>query len=248
MKLNITIGGESYYADLSSPLDISIPLRGDASNPIAWNLDSPKMDPVKLGDWIGKVSKGASVNFNTITFNPHAHGTHTECLGHISADFNSVNDALKRFFFNAVLITVDPKRMGKDLVITKDLIAEHSWKNHIDALVIRTLPNNKDKMNQKYVNYNWPYIDEKAAVYIRDHGIEHLMIDTPSVDKEDDGGKLLAHKAFWNYPEAPRHHSTITEMIYVTDDVKDGEYLLSLQLAPFHNDAAPSRPVLYELK
>jgi hypothetical protein len=33
----------------------------------------------------------------------------------------------------------------------------------------------------------------------------------------------------------------------VPREVRDGEYLLELQLANFTNDAAPSRPVLYAL-
>ncbi len=70
----------------------------------------------------------------------------------------------------------------------------------------------------------------------------------PSVDKEKDDGALLAHKAFWNYPEKPRLNATITELIYVRNKVKDGSYILNLQVANFNNDAAPSRPVLYEIE
>jgi len=247
VKLNITIYETNYMVDLSSPIDLSIPLRADARNPLAWNLEPPQIDPVQMGDWVGKVSEGASVNFNTITFNPHAHGTHTECLGHISSEFNSVNEALKMYFFTASVITVTPKLIGNDHVITKDIIEDQLSGRVSEALIIRTLPNGISKRSMNHNKTNWPYIDKEAALFIRDKGIDHLLIDTPSVDKEDDGGQLQAHKAFWNYPEDPRHHATITELIYVPEHVKDGEYLLSLQIAPFHNDASPSRPVLYEL-
>ncbi len=77
--------------------------------------------------------------------------------------------------------------------------------------------------------------------------MKHLLIDLPSVDKERDEGKLLAHKAFWNYPENPREDCTITELIYVPDSINDGRYLLNLQIASFHNDASPSKPVLYKI-
>ncbi|MGB5431026.1 MAG: cyclase family protein, partial [Eudoraea sp.] len=70
-----------YQIDLSKPLDISIPLRGNESNVRAWNLNAPVIEPHREGDFIGKVSEGASTNFNDISFNPHAHGTHTECIG-----------------------------------------------------------------------------------------------------------------------------------------------------------------------
>jgi kynurenine formamidase len=39
---------------------------------------------------------------------------------------------------------------------------------------------------------------EDAALFLHESGIKHLLIDLPSVDKEKDEGKLLAHKAFWN--------------------------------------------------
>ena len=71
------------------------------------------------------------------------------------------------------------------------------------------------------------------------------------MDKEKDDGRLLAHKAFWNVKnvtelnEDARLQATITEMIYVADEIKDGSYLLNLQIASFENDASPSKPVLY---
>ena len=50
---------------------------------------------------------------------------------------------------------------------------------------------------------------------------------------------------FWKVPENPQLDKTITELIYVEDSIKDGTYILNLQVAPFENDAAPSRPVLF---
>jgi len=227
MLATININNSRLTVDFSKPLDISIVMSDSSQNPLAWYLEKPQIYPVQLGDWVGRVSQGAAVNFNSISFNPHAHGTHTECLGHITKAFYSVNDALKSFFFMAEVITISPV-----------LIA---------AVVIRTLPNTISKISQKYTNTNWPYLDHKAAEFLRDLGVEHLLIDLPSVDKEKDNGALLAHKAFWNIPEAPRENATITEFIYVKDTIKDGPYVLNLQVAPFKNDASPSRPVLYEI-
>lgn len=75
----------------------------------------------------------------------------------------------------------------------------------------------------------------------------------PSVDKEHDEGKLLAHKAFWNVKDTlnlnsdARLSATITEMIYVPDEIEDGNYILNLQIASFENDASPSKPILYKI-
>ncbi len=256
MKLNTN----HFTIDLSKPIDISIPLTNSDQNPIAWYIEKPQIEPVRFGEWIGKVSEGSSTNFNNIFFNPHGHGTHTECLGHITREFYSINQCLKTFFFEALLISVEPEQVNEDLIITKEQIhqqlvnsAKAKSTDQLQALIIRTLPNLESKKHKNYSHTNPPYLAEDAAIYIREIGIEHLLIDLPSVDREEDEGKLLAHKAFWNLKDVnqpnddARLHCTITEMIYVDDPVKDGNYLLNLQIASFENDASPSKPILYEL-
>lgn len=247
MKCKIEIQNTIVEVDLSQPIDISIPLQPTPENPLAWYQDTPVVEPVRMGDWVGKVSEGGSVNFNNVFFNPHAHGTHTESYGHISKEFYSVNEALKTFFFMAELITVTPETVGEDQIISKESIEKALNGKTADAIVIRTLPNLIDKKSKHWSNTNWPYLHEDAARFIRESGFKHLLIDLPSVDREYDEGKLLAHKAFWDYPNNPQRHSTITEMVYIPDTITDGTYLLNLQMASFHNDASPSKPVLYEL-
>lgn len=241
--------------DLSKPIDISIPLSNDEKNPIAWYQGIPEIEPVQMDDWIGKVSEGkSSTNFNNIFFNPHAHGTHTECLGHITRDFYSINQCLKQFFFLTEVISVQPEKIGEDSVITKDQIEKALKGNSPEAIVIRTLPNSENKKHLKYSNTNPPYLAEEAAIFIREKGIQHLLIDLPSVDKEHDEGKLVAHKAFWNVKDIytlnddARMNCTITELIYIDNNIEDGKYLLNLQFASFENDASPSKPVLYSLE
>lgn len=248
MNTTIKIGGKLYTINVSNPIDISITLTASEKNPEAWYLSPLTIKPVVIDDWVGSVKEGASVNFNTITFNPHAHGTHTECVGHISKEFFSISKILNRFFFVAELISVAPELKGEDEVISEKQIKTLLKNKKPEALIIRTLPNTKDKKQRKYSHTNWPYLDHKAAQFLREIGVEHLLIDLPSVDKEKDDGELLAHKAFWNYPEKPRLNATITELIYVRNKVKDGSYILNLQVANFNNDAAPSRPVLYEIE
>ena len=246
MQATININNQLIEVNLSKPLDISIPLSAATKNPLAWYIDKPEISPVVMGDWVGSVEKGASVNFNNIQFNPHAHGTHTECVGHISSEFNSIHEALKEHFFLAEVVTVTPKEINGDEVITKEAIEKSLKGKYTQAIVIRTNPNSASKKTKKYSNTNWPYLAEDTAQFIHDLGIEHLLIDLPSVDKEKDEGALKAHKAFWNYPKAPRFNATITEFIYVPNSIEDGSYLLNLQVANFVNDAAPSRPVLYK--
>lgn len=228
-------------------MDISIPMTGKTSNVNAWYVDHPKIEPHQEGDFVGSVAKGASTNFNDIAFNPHAHVTHTECMGHILEEVHSINESLNQFFFIAELITVAPEKQGNDFVISKKQLQYALGEKSPEALVIRTLPNTKTKMRKQYSNTNPPYLLEEAAEWIKSIGVKHLLIDLPSVDKEKDEGLLLAHNAFWNTKGRLRKEATITEFIFVPNTIKDGFFLLNLQVAPFENDASPSRPVLFKL-
>src|SRR5690606_19238519 len=122
-------------------LDISIPLRADKACASAWYVEPMKLESVVMGDWVGDVNKGGSVNFRTITFNPHGNGTHTECVGHISKEFYTLNKNLDRFMFVAEVITVLPLELESgDFVINRKQLEEllvNSGKP--EALIIRTL-------------------------------------------------------------------------------------------------------------
>lgn len=255
MKTTIQHNNKTYEIDLAQPIDISLPIQNNHLNPIAWYLSQPEINPVIMGDFVGSVASGkSSTNFNNILFNPHGHGTHTECLGHITKDFYSINQTLKQFVFIAELISIEPEFFEDDFIITKTQVEKALKGNTPEALVIRTLPNNSDKKHKNYSNTNPAYITEEAAIFIREKGVKHLLIDLPSVDKEVDEGKLLAHKAFWNVKVTrnvnvdARFNCTITELIFVEDTVKDGAYIINMQIASFENDASPSKPILYKIK
>jgi arylformamidase len=248
MFCNINHKGKTYKVDFDQPIDISIPLRSGAENVSAWYVDPVKIEPVHMGEWVGEVKQGAAVNFRNISFNPHGNGTHTECVGHISNEDHSINQCLQKFFFTAELITLLPEeRSGGDRVITKKQLEIMLQGKQPEAVVIRTLSNPPEKINAQYSKTNPPYLLEEAALYLHECGVSHLLIDLPSVDKEVDGGKLLAHRAFWQYPAHTQFHRTITELIYVPNYVMDGLFILNLQIASFENDASPSKPVLYRV-
>lgn len=237
-----------HQIDLSKPLDISIPLRASKDNVNAWYLGEPEISPVRSDDWVGSVKEGGDVNFNNIFFNPHSHGTHTECVGHITEEVHSINKLLTQFFFYAELITVVPEKKDGDYLISKKQLQHIIGNKKREAIVIRTLPNFNEKLSKQYSHTNPPYIEEEAAVYLREKGIKHLLIDLPSIDKEKDGGELLAHNAFWNTAGDIRMDATITEFIYVANSIKDGAYYVNIQIAPFENDATPSKPILYQIE
>lgn len=247
MKTKIETNSKVYQIDLKQPIDISIPLRASKSNVNAWYLEEPKIEPVTVDDWVGSVAEGSAVNFNNIWFNPHAHGTHTECVGHITEKVHSINQNLNQFFFLAELITVPPQKHKGDFVISKKQLLYALGNKKREAVIIRTIPNTKEKLSAQYLHTNPPYLLEEAAIYLKEKGVKHLLIDLPSVDRENDEGKLLSHNAFWNTSGKLRLDATITEFIFVPNTVEDGTYFLNLQIAPFENDASPSKPILYKI-
>jgi kynurenine formamidase len=201
-----------------------------------------------MGNWVGDVNRGGSVNFRNVFLNPHGNGTHTECVGHISKENYTLNQNLKTFFFMAEVITIQPEKQGEDLVITSQQLQQKCNYANTEALIIRTLPNKDEKLTHHYSNTNPAYLHHEGAEWMVQRGIKHLLLDLPSVDREKDDGKLLAHHAFWKYPAETRLDCTITEMIFVPNHVEDGLYLLNIQITSLENDASPSKPVLYKLK
>lgn len=245
MIIHFRLRDEDCYADLSRPIDISLPLTASGGVE-AFYLPSMHVEPFRAGAFVGDVAQGGPCNVNTVTLNPHGNGTHTETVGHISRKKETVQEYVKKFWFVADLVSVDPSRLFEDMVILPEQL-QTVLQDADEALIIRTRPNEATKANRHYSGTNPVYLHHEAAELIREAGVRHLLIDLPSVDKEEDGGVLKAHHAFWNHPGNTRRDATITELIYVPDHVPDGRYLLNLQVISIENDASPSKPVLYRI-
>lgn len=238
------------YILTNEGIDCSIPLQASPENPRAWYVDAPVIEPVRTDQWTGSVAEGGSVNFRNIFFNPHGHGTHTECLGHITPEVYSVNDVRIEPFMKAQLISITPENRTLpdgtvDSVVTASQVADALQSTETEALLIRTLPNDPKKRSTNYSSTNPTYFDAAIVDLLDKAGVKHLLVDVPSVDREQDNGALVFHHAFWGVPHNQRFDRTITELIYIDDAAEDGLYLLSIETAPFVNDATPSRPVIY---
>jgi kynurenine formamidase len=249
MRITIEWKGQSLSADLNKPLHIAIPLQdGPDDQPNAYGAPPFETTPYKSGDFVGSIDAGSPVNFYNIRLNPHGNGTHTESVGHIKKGEYAIHNCLQKSHVVAELISVYPTKMEDgDIVIhaeTLDMLRQHE----ADALIVRTLPNQIEKQFQKYTGTNPPYFTPESMQWIHDHDYKHLLTDLPSVDKEEDAGALKSHRIFWQSETSPRIHRTITEMVFVANDIKDGIYLLDIQIAPLILDASPSRPVLFKLK
>lgn len=255
-----------YGCDLSSPIDISIPLNFKGPQPNAYDVEPATSKPCAAGDLVGDTRQGGSCNFEQYSFIPHCNGTHTECVGHITHKRISVRDSLKDTFIPAIVITVAPETNSletyslpyadDDRVITRTALetAIGPRSEMFRALIVRTLPNDERKLSRKYLEPMPPFFTTEAMTYIVEAGFDHLLVDLPSIDRLYDEGRLSNHRIFWTVEpgsyettDQTRRHATITELIYVPNAVPDGSYLLNLQIAPFAADASPSRPLIFQI-
>lgn len=264
MVAKIILGSIEHRFDPEAPIDISIPLRFGVAQPNAYGVEPARTKACEYGDLVGDTRRGGSCNFEQITLIPHCNGTHTECVGHITDERLSVRDCLRDVIMRAVLVSVGAEQIDGDLVISRGLIADALTPQAVfagegvglpTALIVRTLPNDDGKLAASYGEDNIPaYFSSDAMDYIVESGLKHLLVDLPSIDRIFDEGKLANHRIFWNVEPGSREtnhetrvNSTITELIYVPNEIEDGDYLLNLQIAPFEADASPSRPVLFKL-
>ncbi|WP_375418368.1 cyclase family protein [uncultured Hymenobacter sp.] len=268
MQASLTHAGRTYAFDPTRPLDISLPLAaGLKGQPNCFWAEPVEVETIRVGDFVGSVALGGSTNYQRVHLTPHGNGTHTECYGHLSPDPAATLDkCLTQFLFVAQLLSVAPRAQENgDLVVlladvqaalastaafpTPPSSAEGGRESLLPpALILRTLPNDEAKRARHYSGTNPPYLEPALAEFLVESHVQHLLLDLPSVDREQDGGQLLAHHAFWRYPAAPRRGATITELIFVPDAIPDGLYLLNLQVTSLVLDASPSKPVLYALR
>jgi kynurenine formamidase len=262
--------GRRYVADLSDPLSIAIPVDFDGVQPNHFGAARAHSAAVVDGRWIGEVLAGGTVNCCTLSITPHCNGTHTECVGHITEDRVAIHDVLRGGLHTARLITVSPERCGdtaenhdpladpQEWIITSTAISRalERYPGDSDALILRTLPNGLEKLTHRYEGAApAAYLSQQAAETLVNEGIIHLVTDLPSLDRSHDEGRLIAHRVFWGLDapsrrsrDARRGNATVTELAWIAPTIRDGWYLLDLQLPAFMSDAAPSRPLLYPLR
>src|SRR5689334_1461062 len=204
----------SYLVDWDEFIDISIPMLFNGPQPNAYGVEPAAAKAGGYGELIGDTRRGGSCNFEQIIVVPHCNGTHTECVGHITNERISVRECLTDVFVEALLVTVAPTpvsgstgsypvpRPENDLVLESDAIetalSSSTSSFHDCALIVRTLPNNDDKLARSYGEYIPPYFTTEAMELLVARGFKHLLVDLPSIDRLYDDGRLSNHRIFWN--------------------------------------------------
>jgi arylformamidase len=267
----LDIDGTALLADLAAGVSLARMIEFHGPQLRCFGAPHAISRPLQTADFTGRVDRGGSCNCSVVTITPHANGTHTECVGHLTAQAVDVYRLIPQRLLITPLLTVEPelasasKESGSpqpratDLLITRAAI-ERAWPAAVAGrlsgrgAVIRTLPNARDKFVEDSAAVA-PFLSREAATWLVERGVEHLVLDVPSADASNDGGALTAHRILFGLPpgstafaDAGRRDCTITELAYISDAVADGWYFLSLQTPAIAGDAIPSRPVLYPLR
>ncbi len=269
--------------DLENGTDLSIPLDFSSEDPNLYGVPHAMKEAWESNGIIGDTRKGGSCNVDTLHLTPHCQGTHTECIGHLSNERIFIINVAPKGLLNAQLVTIQPEAMTaagessrptldpEHVGITKRVLSQslsmpvhptshfhgtsgsgYPWAK---ALIIRTVPNDPEKTSATYSDNSAPFFSIEAIQYLIQLGIEHILVDLPSLDRLSDNGEMAAHRTWWDI-EAGSHSSkkgpasrrTISELLFIPDSIPDGLGLLSIQIPPFRSDAAPSRPIYFQGK
>ncbi|MCS7084591.1 MAG: cyclase family protein, partial [Bacteroidia bacterium] len=208
----------------------------------AFGAPPARAETYQAGEFVGCVADGGPCNCETYRITPHCNGTHTECVGHLTAQKIFVCDLDLPPLMACCVASVIPGPCRNDeyhpRLSPDDKVVEagalqaamqrSGWRPGIPALVVRT--------RREIFGDLSAFFSNDAMRWIRKCAVEHLLVDFASVDKADDDGKLSNHRIFWDLPqdrriESARSERTITEMIFVPDEIEDGLYALNLRPA-----------------
>ena len=231
-----------YSFDTQNGLNITIPIK-KSGNVNCYFLDNPLFQYFENDAFSGNLSNGGSVNCEKISFYPHASGTHTECALHVYPVSFTMLDIKMPIFQLGLLKSFVPTEYNNEFCITREQILEIQNKEQAEVIILRTLPNDSFKLNKDYSDTNPPFISPEAILVLKEKGFKHIVTDLPSIDKESDGGKLLSHKTW--FKDVDFNHNTITELVFIDNEVKDGLFVVNIQMPKIETDAVPSNIILY---
>jgi len=275
-KARIILGSNTRVVDLGEPVSLADEVRFSGRDPSYFGAPPALARPLELPGFSGRVTRGASCNCSTLTLTPHAHGTHTECVAHLTREPLDAWRVVPAGWMACELVSVSPRAAADglqgestdpaphpaDRLITRRAL-EQAWPVHPlvppRALVVRTMsaaPSARDDAPPP-TRDDAPlpaYLTREAAQLLVERGIEHLVVDLPSLDRLADEGRLSAHRVFFGLPpgctelaRAARAACTVTELAHVPGVLADGSYLLQIQVPALAGDAVPSRPLVYRL-
>ena len=266
------IDGVALLADLAAGASLARVLDFVGPQLRCFGAAPASSQPLLVGDFSGRVDRGASCNASVLSITPHANGTHTEGVGHLTVERVDVQGLIPRRLLLATLLTVEPELAGDsadsssplpradDLLMTRGAI-ERAWPAPpAPGLAARAAVHAHAAQRARQVHRTARRIGAipvtrgrqlagGAAASItwcsmcRRPIAAAMAASSPRTASSSDCRRAAAR---CSQPSAPGARSP--NWLTSDDALADGWYLLSLQSPAICGDAVPSRPVLYPLR
>ncbi|MEO0998886.1 MAG: cyclase family protein, partial [Pseudomonadota bacterium] len=207
-EVTVTIAGRRYRTNLGAAVSLAAEWPAAAHGRYFFDAPPPQREPLEVAGFSGAVAAGDSCNAERLGLVPHCHGTHTEGIGHVVREPPDVRDCLPRAPLPAWLGTaapvtaaatadaLDAASEADDRVI--DCAALEHWPLDIAAAVI--LRTRRATPLRFAASADYAYLTPAAAAMLAAGPVQHLLIDTPSLDRLHDGGALANHRRYWGLP------------------------------------------------
>ena len=252
--------------------DAAVRIRPDGASPHAFGLPAAREVPFPIGGGrVLRVEDGASVNCDGLHLHPHGDGCHAESVAHVLPA-----DDARALAGRAMLAATPPLLCGLLLdVATEPLGAtgeryaglhdaadrvlarralERAWQDAravaldlpVEALLLRVYrPPLAESFD--FSGSAAPYPTAEALDLLVGLGARWLIVDLPSIDREDDGGSTPNHRRWWGLDggdghalDGPPALRGIVELARFPAALPAGPVAVALGLAPIESDAVPA--------
>lgn len=265
MRLRVHIGGRDWWVDEATGHDATLAFDPALGRGRAFGLRATDESAVDIGGGRQlRVCDGASVDCADIALNPHGGGTHVECVGHIVAERWTLADVPLPGLLPMTLLDIAVEALGgsgehaggrsdpSDRVFTARALRT-AWDARAlpgfdAAIAVRTDAAMALPADHDWSGGNPPYPTAEAMAWLASLPVRVLLLDLPSLDREDDGGTTPNHRTYWGLPPGARTLAEVAhparlvcELARFAEAVPAGAWLLRLDVAPIAADAAPAR-------
>lgn len=161
--------------------------------------------------WLHRIDSGSHVNVERVTTVLHA-GTHVDAPAHFFLDGASVDQIAADALIGPAVVLDMRSKKGHAGMSKEDIIR---WEAETgvtiqkgDAVIFWTDHSKTWHLNEDDPEFlkTWPYIEEEAAVYLKDKGIRFFGTEAGDIDDI-------------NKPLGPSHNVFLGNNIYVVEDL-----------------------------
>ena len=179
-------------------------------------------------------------------------------MGHITADRRLISEITIAPLLPATMVSVAPVLLSStdeaaaattamsviSCALLERALADVTVAGFDQALVLRCVA--APDASRAWSGTNPPYLTREAIDLLSRGPYQHLITDLPSLDREDDGGGVPNHRAWWGLAagaskssEARFAQRTVTEMAFIAPDHPDGPWLSACSQRPWRVTQRP---------